>query len=207
MHRGWLPRPPEPGSAGTVVTINGLRARERHHHGERGGRPGPVEHRDERPGGHAGRFRHRLGERERSRWPTGTGAPGRSPTARRAGSSPGWPARAVETAIATSQDTFPAGGSANTVVLARSDFFADALAGGPLAAFVDGPLLITPGAGLSSTLDPEVQSEIQRVLKPGGTVYILGGSLALSPAIDTALQALGFTTQRLAGADEYATRC
>lgn len=112
---------------------------------------------------------------------------------------------AVETAIATSQATYPAPGSANAVVLARSDFFADALAGGPLAASVGGPLLITPGAGLSSTLDPEVQTEIQRVLKPGGTVYILGGNLALSPNIDTALGALGFVTVRLAGADEYAT--
>jgi hypothetical protein len=91
------------------------------------------------------------------------------------------------------------------VVLARSDFFSDALAGGPLAAKVDGPLLITPGASLSASLDPRVQAEIQRVLVPGGTVYILGGDLALSSGIDTALQALGFVTERIAGSDEFAT--
>jgi hypothetical protein len=91
------------------------------------------------------------------------------------------------------------------VVLARSDFFSDALAGGPLAASVGGPVLITPGAGQSQNLSPTVLSEIQRVLAPGGTVYILGGDLALSPGIDSALQQLGYTTVRVAGGNEYET--
>jgi hypothetical protein len=91
------------------------------------------------------------------------------------------------------------------VVLARSDFFSDALAGGPLAAEVGGPLLITPGAPVSASLDSRVQAEIERVLPAGGTVYILGGPLALSPDIDSALQGIGYQTQRIAGADEYAT--
>jgi hypothetical protein len=112
---------------------------------------------------------------------------------------------AIGTSIAISQQEFPTGGSANAVVLARDDFFSDALAAGPLAASVGGPLLITEGAPISSTLDPRVQAEIQRVLRPGGTVYVLGGDLALSPSIDTTLQALGFTVVREAGADEYAT--
>jgi hypothetical protein len=112
---------------------------------------------------------------------------------------------AIGTSIAVSQTEFPNPQSAQAVVLARSDFFSDALAGGPLAAKVGGPLLITPGASLSTSLDPRVQAEIQRVLAPGGTVYILGGDLALSSGIDTALQALGFVTQRIAGSDEYAT--
>ena len=38
----------------------------------------------------------------------------------------------LATAIATSQDQFPTAGSASAVVLARSDTFPDALAGGPL---------------------------------------------------------------------------
>jgi hypothetical protein len=112
---------------------------------------------------------------------------------------------AIETSIAVSQAEFPTSDSAKAVVLARSDFFSDALAGGPLAAKVGGPLLITPGASLSSSLDPRIQAEIQRVLPVGGTVYILGGDLALSPSIDTALQALGYVAQRVAGTDEYAT--
>ena len=112
---------------------------------------------------------------------------------------------AIGTSIAVSQAELPNPGSATAVVLARSDFFADALAGGPLAAHLGGPLLITPGAALSANIDPRVQAEIQRVLPVGDTVYILGGDLALSSNIDTQLQALGYVTQRIAGADEYGT--
>jgi len=112
---------------------------------------------------------------------------------------------AIGTAIAVSGVEFPTAHLAKAVVLARSDFFADALAGGPLAADEGGPLLVTPGASLSSALDPRVLAEIQRVLVPGGTVYILGGDLALSPSIDTALEALGYQVTREAGADEYGT--
>jgi hypothetical protein len=112
---------------------------------------------------------------------------------------------AIATAIAVSQAQFQAKGSAKAVVLARSDFFSDVLAGGPLAAELDAPLLITPGAPLSSSLDPRVLTEIQRALPPGRTVYVLGGDLALSPQIDTTLEGLGYNVVREAGVDEYAT--
>jgi putative cell wall-binding protein len=114
-------------------------------------------------------------------------------------------ATAIGTAIAVSQASFPNPLSAKAVVLARDDFFSDALAGGPLAAAVDGPVLITESAAQSATLDPAVETEIERVLAPGGTVYLLGGDLALSPNIDSELQGLGYTTVRLAGADEFQT--
>ena len=112
---------------------------------------------------------------------------------------------AIGTSTAVSQAEYPSNGSSTADVLARSDFFSDALAGGPLAAKVGGPLLITPGVTESSSLDPRVKAEIQRVLPAGRTVFILGGDLALSPAIDTSLQALGYVTQRIAGSDQYAT--
>jgi beta-N-acetylhexosaminidase len=112
---------------------------------------------------------------------------------------------AIATAISISQAEFPDSGSANAVVLARSDFFSDALAGGPLAAAMGGPLLITPGAAVSSGLDPRVKAEIERVLPSGGTVYVLGGDLALSANIDTTLKSLGYSVVREAGTDEYAT--
>jgi putative cell wall-binding protein len=111
----------------------------------------------------------------------------------------------VGTAIAIAQAEFPGADSAGAVVLARSDFFSDALAGGPLAAHVNGPLLLTPGASISDEIDPRVMSEIEYVLPAGSVVYILGGDLALSPNIDSALISLGYTVVREAGQDEYAT--
>lgn len=112
---------------------------------------------------------------------------------------------AIATSIAVSQAEYPAAGSARGVVLAQSGFFADALAGGPLAAHVGGPLLLTPGAAQSSEIDPRVLAEIQRVLPAGQTVDVLGGDLALSPAIDTTLQQAGYTVVRIAGTTEYGT--
>jgi hypothetical protein len=112
---------------------------------------------------------------------------------------------AIGTSIAISQTEFPHSGSAGGVVLARDDFFSDALAGGPLAAQIHGPLLETEGADQSSTIDPRVLAEIQRVLPFGGTVYVLGGDLALSPNIDATLKSLGYLVIREAGANEYST--
>ncbi len=111
----------------------------------------------------------------------------------------------IGTSIAVSKQEFPTPGSASCVVLARDDFFSDALAGGPLAAACGGPLLLTEGAPESATLDSRTQAEIVRVLPPGGTVYVLGGDLALSPDIDATLESLGYQVVREAGADEYAT--
>jgi ell wall binding domain 2 (CWB2)/Carboxypeptidase regulatory-like domain len=114
-------------------------------------------------------------------------------------------ADAIATSVATSKAGYPTAASAPALVLARSDRFADALAGGPLAASVNGPLLITPGAPISAGLDSRVLSEITRVLEPGGTVYVLGGPSALSPSVDATLQSHGFQVKRIYGADEYAT--
>ena len=114
-------------------------------------------------------------------------------------------ADAIATAIAVSQAEFPKTGSASAVVLARSDFFSDGLAGGPLAAAVGGPLLITPGTPLSASLDARVQTEIQRILPTGKTVYILGGPLAVSSNVDATLTGLGYNVVRVQGANEFAT--
>jgi len=112
---------------------------------------------------------------------------------------------AIGTSLAISQTEFPENGSAAAVVLARSDYFSDALAGGPLAAHVGGPLLITPGTPLSSSLDPRVLSEIERVLPSGHTVYVLGGPLAVAPGIDMTLSGFGYTVVRVQGTNEFAT--
>ncbi len=106
----------------------------------------------------------------------------------------------VETAIEVAQDSFPNGG-AGAVVLARSDFYADALAGTPFAVAVNGPLLLTD----RTTLDPRTIAEIQRVLPSGRTIYLLGGSAALNPAFDGQLTALGYVVVRVQGPNRYST--
>lgn len=105
------------------------------------------------------------------------------------------------TAVAVSQAGFPANGSASSVVLARDDAFADGLVGAPLAAAQRGPLLLSPPGGLAAV----TRTELSRVLKPGGTVYLLGGPNALSATVETQVRGLGFDVVRLAGADRYST--
>lgn len=105
-----------------------------------------------------------------------------------------------ETAIAASASRF-ADGAADTVVLSRGDVFADALAGTPVAASANGPLLLTESKGLR----PEVLDEIKRVLTAGKTVHLLGGFVALDESIDGALEAAGYEVVRISGDDRYAT--
>jgi putative cell wall-binding protein len=105
------------------------------------------------------------------------------------------------TAVAVSQHAYPAARSASAVVLAASGSFADALAGGPLAAAKNGPLLLSS----APSLDAVTATEIQRVLKPGGAVYLLGGTAALSASVEAAVAALGYAPTRIAGTDRFGT--
>lgn len=107
----------------------------------------------------------------------------------------------IETAVAASKDLFETDRSVNALVLSRSDSYADALAGTPLAADVRGPLLLTP----KEQLDPRTEQEIKRVLVAGGDVFLLGGTAAVSDGVASALQASGYTVTRLAGFNRYET--
>ncbi|MFG1649072.1 cell wall-binding repeat-containing protein [Micromonospora sp. NPDC049275] len=90
---------------------------------------------------------------------------------------------------------------AGAVVLSRSDTFADALSGSALAAAKRGPLLLTP----STSLEASTKAELQRVLAPGGVVYLLGSAGALSTSVENEVKGLGYTVRRLAGADRFGT--
>jgi hypothetical protein len=124
-----------------------------------------------------------------------TPPPARIPVERIAG------ADRIGTSVAVSQLTFPTGGTASAVVLARSDDFPDALTGGPLAAHFHAPVLLTTPTALSS----ETSAELLRVLSPGKTVYLLGGPFALGPGVESAVEGLGYQVQRISGATRYAT--
>ena len=94
-----------------------------------------------------------------------------------------------------------AAGSAAGAVVARMDGFADALAGGPLATAHRGPVLLTP----PNDAPQNVVEEAARVVHPGGTIFILGGPAAISPAVEAEFAATGLVIQRLGGADRFGT--
>ena len=106
----------------------------------------------------------------------------------------------IQTSIAASQAAC-GDGEAPAIVLTRSDLFPDAQAGTPLALALGAPLLLSAPDALS----PEAETEIQRVLAPGGTVYMLGGTAALSEAVDARIRALGFQTVRYGGQNRFGT--
>jgi len=125
-----------------------------------------------------------------------------------------WGSNAIGTSVSISQYDFAtlqapmANGKdaqgrvqAGAVVLSRSDKFFDALAGSALAAQKSAPLLITPPTALNTT----VQAEIQRILPSGGTVYLLGGTAALSTTVQAKLTSLGYATVRFAGSNMFDT--
>lgn len=95
------------------------------------------------------------------------------------------------------------GARARSVILGRNDVFADALAGAPLAGD-HSPILYTTG-GAAAPLDAATRAEIDRVLSPGGKVTILGGSAALSAAVEAELIGAGYTVERLFGGSRYET--
>ncbi|HZQ57981.1 MAG TPA: cell wall-binding repeat-containing protein [Acidimicrobiales bacterium] len=107
----------------------------------------------------------------------------------------------IGTAIAISQATFPTAGSAKAVILTAAYNFPDALAGAPLAAAKDGPVLLTTPGELS----PATLTEIERVAPTGSTVYVLGGDAAIAATIDASLTAAGYVPQRIAGANRFET--
>ncbi|NLI92255.1 MAG: glycoside hydrolase [Peptococcaceae bacterium] len=90
---------------------------------------------------------------------------------------------------------------AYNVVLARGDAFPDALAGAVLANSeqVHGPLLLTE----SNVLRSDVLEEIQRL--HANTVYILGGTGAISAGVENALKSNGLHVVRIQGDDRYET--
>jgi putative cell wall-binding protein len=104
---------------------------------------------------------------------------------------------------ATADDPSSPGAGAKSVVLSRSDTFADALGGAALAAAKTGPLLLTPPTSLNGA----TAAEITRVLgsNHSATVYILGSTGAISASVEAQVRAMDYQVVRLAGPDRYAT--
>lgn len=101
-----------------------------------------------------------------------------------------------QTAVEVSKAGWP---SAQTVLITRGDEYADALAGVPLAFKYNSPILLTQ----SGSLNADTKKEIQRL---GATnAVILGGTLAVSQAVEDALKVMGLNVSRIWGPNRYAT--
>jgi putative cell wall-binding protein len=102
----------------------------------------------------------------------------------------------VATAVEVSRATRD---SAATVVLARADEYADALAAAPLAVHVDAPLLLSASRGLSDA----TAAEVARL--GANAAILLGGEAALSEQVVTDLEDMGLTVRRIAGENRFGT--
>ena len=116
-----------------------------------------------------------------------------------------WGTTSPDTAIEISKKGWP-DGSSRAAIVARDDFFTDALAGAPLAYKLrelygnPAPILLTP----SHNLYPGTAAEIQRLGVE--KVYLLGGEGAVDNDVKNQLAAIpGVTVERLWGETAYGT--
>lgn len=101
-----------------------------------------------------------------------------------------------ETAAEIAYDTF---GFASTAVIGSGTVFADALSASYLAGRLDAPILLTAPRALSGATERALAD-----LEVDGVV-IVGGTVAVSKAVEDRLRALGYEVERVAGADRYET--
>jgi hypothetical protein len=108
----------------------------------------------------------------------------------------------IDTAVAVSRAAHPVDGAVTWAVLARSDDYPDALAGGPLAHRLGGPLLLTSPAGLASQTEAELRRlGVRRVV-------LLGGQAALSDQVRVDLLNAGLQlrfVERIEGRNRFHT--
>ncbi len=100
------------------------------------------------------------------------------------------------TAVEASKQYFSA---AKTAVLCSGTNYPDALCATPLARLLQGPLLLTD----PSSLNALTRDELTRLGVT--TVYIVGGTAAVSDPVYDQLIGLGFDVERISGANRYAT--
>ena len=105
-------------------------------------------------------------------------------------------ADAYETAAAIALDEYD---SASDPVLGNGDDPADALAGSYLAATHGSAVLLTRRDELPRSTVDALASLRSR------TIHVLGGTAAVGPEVEAQLTSLGYTVNRVAGPDRYAT--
>ena len=87
----------------------------------------------------------------------------------------------------------------SVAVVACGNNFPDALAASSLAGGHGAPVILTD----TNALTPQAANQLSRLSVT--TVYLMGGTAALSPAVESAITNMGITVHRVAGADRIAT--
>ena len=110
-------------------------------------------------------------------------------------------ANRYDTAVAVSRVTYADGQLAGgTLVVASGTQYPDALAGGPAAAGIGGPMLLVPPTG---TVPASVIAEIKRLGVEA--LYIMGGDGAVDLGVEDQLVEVVDYVERLFGVDRYET--
>ncbi len=107
----------------------------------------------------------------------------------------------VDTALEIAKASYT--GPVSNVILATAENFPDALAGSVLAHKHNAPILLV---GSTEEDQTKVISYMKDSMDANGTVYILGGTGAISAAMEGKIAASGFSNiKRLGGVDQYET--
>ncbi|MFF4347476.1 cell wall-binding repeat-containing protein [Streptomyces sp. NPDC001530] len=119
-----------------------------------------------------------------------------------------WGSDTYDTNIAASKWTWNTVGkstpgltNANAAVLISKSDSAYATTATSLAGKKRGPVLMTSGTGLDSS----VQTELTRMLPKGRTVYLIGGTKILSSTVASKVTSLGYVAKRLSDVSRYST--
>ena len=88
------------------------------------------------------------------------------------------------------------------IIIANGDNFADALAGSYLASVKGAPILLHRNSGKGDELN---EAYIAENLASGGTIYLLGGNVAIPDAIEENFLAQGYKVVRLYGNSRFST--
>lgn len=103
-----------------------------------------------------------------------------------------------DTNIAIAEE-FAKGNKVDTAILASGIDYPDSLSSAPLTKIYNAPILITE----KNRLTPRIEAEMKKLgIKH---VIIVGGTGVVSEAVNSRLKTIGISTERLAGADRYAT--
>ncbi|BCB05836.1 cell wall-binding repeat-containing protein [Bacillus sp. KH172YL63] len=107
----------------------------------------------------------------------------------------------LDTAIEVSKQGWPTGLTSpeKSVIIARADDPADALAASSLSGLKNAPILLT----YSSNINQAVLDELKR-LSPK-KIYFVGGTAAVGKEVESKIVRLGYKTERLSGASRFET--